>query len=132
MMGLIITILWLLIMIFIFSQKTSFNEISINELGDFLAGFFSPVAFLWLILGYIQQGHELQQNTLALTQQKNEYIKSIKLSAYIALMQYELNEVNFLNGLGKDFEKGAKKARERSKVYKIEIENLIEDIKYLK
>jgi hypothetical protein len=30
-----------------------------NEFGDFLAGVFSPVAFLWLVLGFIQQGHEL-------------------------------------------------------------------------
>lgn len=29
------------------------------ELGDFFAGVFAPVAFLWLILGYAQQGDEL-------------------------------------------------------------------------
>jgi len=31
-----------------------------NELGDFLAGFFSPLAFLWLVLGYYQQQKEIK------------------------------------------------------------------------
>jgi len=43
--------------------------LSLNEIGDFFAGAFAPVAFLWLILGYLQQGKELQQNTMALQQQ---------------------------------------------------------------
>ena len=30
-----------------------------NEFGDFLAGVFSPIAFLWLVLGFLQQGREL-------------------------------------------------------------------------
>jgi len=35
-----------------------------------LAGIFSPVAFFWLIYGYIQQGRQLEQNTKALEQQE--------------------------------------------------------------
>lgn len=35
-------------------------KLKLNELGDFLAGVFGPVAFLWLVLGYIQQGKELR------------------------------------------------------------------------
>lgn len=31
----------------------------LNEVGDFFAGLFAPVAFLWLVLGYRQQGDEL-------------------------------------------------------------------------
>lgn len=31
-----------------------------NEWGDFFAGFFAPLAFLWLIFGYYQQGQELR------------------------------------------------------------------------
>ena len=41
-----------------------------NSVGDFLAGVFSPVAFLWLILGYHQQGEELKLNTKALRDQE--------------------------------------------------------------
>lgn len=32
----------------------------LNEVGDFLAGVFAPIAFLYLYLGYIQQGKELK------------------------------------------------------------------------
>ncbi|KTB90228.1 hypothetical protein AO073_27160 [Pseudomonas syringae ICMP 11293] len=38
----------------------AFLCLKLNELGDFLAGTFGPVAFLWLVLGFIQQGRELR------------------------------------------------------------------------
>jgi hypothetical protein len=31
-----------------------------NELGDFAAGYLAPLAFLWLVIGYFQQGEELR------------------------------------------------------------------------
>ena len=31
-----------------------------NEWGDYFAGIFAPLAFLWLVLGYLQQGEELR------------------------------------------------------------------------
>lgn len=37
-----------------------FWNLSANELGDFLAGASAPLAFLWLVLGYFQQGRELR------------------------------------------------------------------------
>ena len=42
---------------------------NLNELGDFLAGFFTPLAFGWLIYGYLLQSKELrlQREELALT-----------------------------------------------------------------
>ncbi|MDU3496991.1 MAG: hypothetical protein E7F60_07815 [Enterobacter hormaechei] len=51
--------------------------VSWNEFGDFLAGAFSPVAFLWLVLGFIQQQRELQQNTEALKLQADELKNSV-------------------------------------------------------
>ncbi|CAI1560009.1 hypothetical protein P9A04_00660 [Serratia marcescens] len=48
-----------------------------NELGDFLAGAFSPIAFLWLVIGYLQQQKELQQNTRALELQAEELKNSV-------------------------------------------------------
>lgn len=57
----------------------------LNEVGDFLAGVFGPVAFLWLVLGFLQQGEELRQNTKALELQGNE----LKLSSEALLMQAE-------------------------------------------
>ncbi len=34
--------------------------IRLNEWGDLLAGLFAPLAFLWLVVGYYQQGQELK------------------------------------------------------------------------
>lgn len=67
MAGLFFTIYWLGLK----SMK------SWNEFGDFLAGAFSPLAFLWLILGYLQQQKELQQNTRALEIQAQELKNSV-------------------------------------------------------
>ncbi|MCW8355912.1 hypothetical protein N5P32_08435 [Marinomonas pontica] len=53
---------------------------SYNELGDFLAGVFSPVAFFWLIIGYLMQHNELEINRNSLNQQVNEFKKSVKIA----------------------------------------------------
>jgi PHD/YefM family antitoxin component YafN of YafNO toxin-antitoxin module len=37
-----------------------------NEFGDMLAGVFAPLAFLWLVLGFFQQGKELKASVAAL------------------------------------------------------------------
>ncbi len=44
----------------------------LNELGDFLAGFFTPLAFGWLIYGYLLQYSELslQRKELELTREQ--------------------------------------------------------------
>lgn len=34
-----------------------------NAWGDFFSGFFAPLAFLWLVLGYLQQGEELRNSS---------------------------------------------------------------------
>ena len=64
------TILWLagifaFYIIGLFARPASFNQ-----LGDFLAGVFAPIAFFWLIMGYVQQGKQLEQNIEAIEQQK--------------------------------------------------------------
>lgn len=48
-----------------------------NEAGDFLAGAFSPLAFLWLVLGYFQQGEELKNSADALWLQGEELRNSV-------------------------------------------------------
>ncbi|AEJ13441.1 hypothetical protein PPS_2892 [Pseudomonas putida S16] len=64
----------------------------LNEVGDFLAGAFGPVAFLWLVLGFLQQGDELRQGTEALRLQATELQNSVaqqKVMADVALEQKE-------------------------------------------
>lgn len=48
-----------------------------NEMGDLLAGAFGPLAVAWFVVGYFQQGAELQQNTLALQMQAEELANSV-------------------------------------------------------
>lgn len=50
-----------------------------NELGDFLAGVVSPVAFLFLILGYLQQKTVIEKNTEILSEQMEELRLSKRL-----------------------------------------------------
>lgn len=43
-----------------------------NEFAEFLAGMFAPLAFLWLVLGFLQQGEELRNSNDALRLQEEE------------------------------------------------------------
>lgn len=54
------------------SDWETFKGLEFNAKGDFLSGFVAPAVFFWLILGYFQQGEELQQNTRALEMQYQE------------------------------------------------------------
>ncbi len=60
------------------SRYPELQALSLNNLGDFLAGVFGPLAILWLVLGYFQQGIELRQNTEALRLQAEELRNSVE------------------------------------------------------
>ncbi len=49
-----------------------------NKWGDLFAGAFAPLAFPWLVLGYLQQGEELQLSTRALLLQAEELRNSVE------------------------------------------------------
>ncbi|WP_223452738.1 MULTISPECIES: hypothetical protein [unclassified Pseudomonas] len=57
----------------------------LNEVGDFLSGAFGPVAFLWLVLGFLQQGDELRQGTEALKLQAAELRNSVEQQSIMAV-----------------------------------------------
>lgn len=65
---------------------------SYNELGDFLAGIFSPVAFFWLVIGYLMQHEELQLNRNSLNQQIKEFRNSVKISKENLKFQMKIHE----------------------------------------
>ncbi|VTX66414.1 hypothetical protein [Acinetobacter ursingii] len=52
--GIIVTAIWVTIIVLIYFFTGLGHPKSLNELGDFLAGVFAPIAFFWLILGYMQ------------------------------------------------------------------------------
>lgn len=91
--GVTITCIWFLgIYLFCFLNGYKLPE-SLNELGDFLAGIFAPVAFFWLILGYMQQGKQLDQNTKALEQQERALQLQIEEMKESVKQQAELAEI---------------------------------------
>lgn len=69
------------------------NPMPLNEIGDFLAGAFSPIAFLFLYLGYKQQGSELQQNTKALNLQVQELNNSVQQQAELVRLTSQQLEI---------------------------------------
>ncbi len=69
------TVLWLsfwVYYIFVRYTWTDLWAVSPNQIGDFLAGTVAPLAFLWLILGYLQQSDELRLQRKELALQRRE------------------------------------------------------------
>ena len=75
--GYLFSALWLIIGGLLFYLFYDPN-IEINELGDFIAGFVAPLAFIWFIIAYYQQGEELKLNTKALKEQQKELKKQFE------------------------------------------------------
>lgn len=78
-LGLILTFLYVgSIFIYLhFGEREGLSELTklaLNELGDFLAGVFGPLAIFWLVLGFFQQSRELRlqvkELSLSVDQQK--------------------------------------------------------------
>ncbi len=83
----LITIIWLLNIYFLSFQgkyidfifnkfliKINENGLQLNEWGDFFAGFFAPIIFLWLVVGVYIQKSEFRNAV-------NEYRESLKFLA---------------------------------------------------
>ncbi|ABP61274.1 hypothetical protein [Enterobacter sp. 638] len=88
-LGVFLTISYFLSLFLVIDNLSLSVMSSWNELGDFLAGAFSPVAFLWLVLGYVQQQKELQQNTYALNLQAEELRNAVEQYQQMVLISKE-------------------------------------------
>jgi hypothetical protein len=78
-LGLCITGSWMLgIASLLWFQRGQLAGMTPNAWGDFFAGASAPLAFLWLVLGYLQQGEELRQSTEALRLQAEELKNSVE------------------------------------------------------
>lgn len=78
--------------IFVNGRWQTLVEMPLNNFGDVLAGAFGPLAILWLVLGYFQQGIELRQNSDALRMQAKELSNSVEQQremVKVARDQYE-------------------------------------------
>ncbi|CAN1572637.1 hypothetical protein MCELHM10_03374 [Paracoccaceae bacterium] len=54
------------------------EPMGLNEIGDFLAGLFGPLAIFWLVLGFFQQGEELRNSVETLKLQAKELAASVE------------------------------------------------------
>ena len=92
-----LTVIYLTIMVvLVWNRAGTLLTMPLNEVGDFLAGAFGPVAFLWLVLGFLQQGDELRQGTEALKLQADELKNSVEqqsIMAAAALKQIDAQKV---------------------------------------
>ncbi len=98
--GIGLTAIWCIAVSFLIWLGGYSLPTELNTLGDFLAGACAPIAFFWLILGYIQQGKQLEQNTKALEQQEyalilqiDEMKESVKQQTYLVETQGEQYEL---------------------------------------
>ena len=74
--GIGISVVWVSVAVWMLATQNHPDEL--NEWGDFIAGFSAPLAFFWLVLGYMQQGDELRHSTKALQLQAEELKNSVE------------------------------------------------------
>ncbi|MBD59959.1 MAG: hypothetical protein CL808_07560 [Citromicrobium sp.] len=76
--GLWLTAFYLVgLVVYLAVQGQNPAELRLNELGDFLGGVSSPIAFLWLVLGFFQQSREIRLSNKALHLQAREMRRSV-------------------------------------------------------
>lgn len=92
--GIVLTLCYFMGVFFVIVRMDLNKVSSWNELGDFLAGVFSPVAFLWLIVGYLQQQSELSNNTKQLKLQAEELNNSVQQAAELNSLTKQQIEIN--------------------------------------
>ena len=64
--------------IYAYVVRRAMLDMTPDEFATFLAGIFAPLAFLWLVLGFRQQGDELQNSARALWLQGEELRNSVE------------------------------------------------------
>ncbi|MGQ4661179.1 hypothetical protein [Lysobacter sp. F6437] len=85
--GIVVTVAWLAFAAYmLFAHE---RPGPLNAWGDFFAGFFAPLAFLWLVIGYLQQGEELKHSTDALRLQAEELRNSVEQQSQLVLVSRE-------------------------------------------
>lgn len=77
--GLAATVTWCLLLAgYAWLARDKWAGLEPNAVGDFFSGAFAPLAFLWLVLGFFQQGTELRQSSEALRLQGRELQNSVR------------------------------------------------------
>jgi hypothetical protein len=80
--GVVVTLVYLgVIASQIWFRIPSFYTLTLNEVGDFLAGVLGPVSIFWLILGFKQQGDELKAQAREMNNSVREQKNLVENSA---------------------------------------------------
>ena len=83
--GISLTALWVGTFAILAAWKfDALTTMTLNELGDFLAGASAPIALLWLVVGYFQHGRELRLNTDVLKAQERELRQQVSATTKLA------------------------------------------------
>ncbi|MGB7419076.1 MAG: hypothetical protein WA918_07845 [Erythrobacter sp.] len=78
MIGLALSVFYVVgVALYLIVQGQNPADLKLNELGDFLGGVSSPLAFLWLVLGFFQQSREIRLSSRALHLQAREMRRSV-------------------------------------------------------
>ncbi|MGB3738273.1 MAG: hypothetical protein WA948_02855 [Pontixanthobacter sp.] len=76
--GLLLSVIYVAgLIVYLIVQRQNPADLALNELGDFLGGVSSPLAFLWLVLGFFQQSREIRLSGKALSLQAREMRRSV-------------------------------------------------------
>lgn len=100
LLGICLTLIWaIIVVIYLCCTNSSPFNMKPNEFGDFWAGAVGPVALLWIVLGFWQQGQELRNSVDALNLQSKELRSSVKQQKELVAttkkqldQEYRLNE----------------------------------------
>ena len=78
--GVVVTILYFVAVAYFvfFTDYVDDQALSMNELGDFLAGVFGPPALVWVVISFYLQSDELRNSVKALNLQAEELKKSVE------------------------------------------------------
>lgn len=92
--GFFATLIYLgLVAFFSILHFSSFEELGPDGWANFMAGIFAPLAFCWLVLGFLQQGYELRHSAHALWLQSEELKNSV--SQQKALVETAREQMEF-------------------------------------
>lgn len=112
--GVAVSTAWMLVATTIYCNSWT-EQLQPNAWGDFIAGMSAPLAFMWLVLGFFQQGIELRQNTEALTMQGRELQLQVReLRASVSAQQTMAKVAMDDHELAKEAREGRKTEEKRA------------------
>ena len=92
--GFVFTALWSAVALVVYFAVVEPTD-GLSEIGSYVSGAVAPVAFLWFVIGYYQQGQELKENTQALERQQAELEKQASsMAAQVQALREQNDSLN--------------------------------------